>query len=168
MARFTVSDVVVDGITRLDKDIADAKGRVAQAQEQLDAAQSLLARLQAMRDNVLPFLTEYVSGEARAAREESSSEGGSFVDEVVEVFHQHSGTDLDVDQVSKILQENGSHQNRERVRNSVNYALRLGKIHRGSRRGVYTLEDTSTPAATGVEVSEEPSDWLPREIGDSL
>jgi hypothetical protein len=158
MAQFTVEAAVWEGITRLDKDIADAQARVAQAQERLDEEQGVLVRLQAMRENAMPFIQQYVSHEARVAHQGLPADGGpSFVDEVLEVFRQQSGIDLDVDQVWKILQENGSHQDKDRVRNSINYARRLGKIERGLRRGTYTHIDTSTPVAAGVDVGEEPN-----------
>jgi hypothetical protein len=119
-----------------------------------------------MRKGAMPFITEYVSVEARTAHDEMvAAESSSFVDEVLEVFRQHAGSDLDVDQVWKILQENGSQQDRDRVRNSINYALRLEKIRRAARRGVYTLRDTSTPAGTGAEVKEESVNGSSGEIG---
>jgi hypothetical protein len=164
MARVTVT--VADGLTRLNKDIADAEARVAQAQAQVDEARAALDRLLSMRDGVLPFFREYVSDEM-AASGGGAAAGGAFVDEVVAVFLKHRGTDLDVDRVWEILQENGSHANRDRVRNSLNYAVRLEKIERGSRRGTYILKDTSTPVAAGVDVNEESdSEGSSGEIGD--
>jgi len=177
MQGFVESSAIRNGISRLDKDVADARGRVAEVQQQLDELQGRLAELEAMRSTAMHFIEQYVAandkgaGTYEAARaeaaiaiglraahaEDAAAESSSFVDEVLGVFRQLPEADLDVDQVWKILQEKGSQQDKERVRNSINYARRLGKIQGGYRRGKYILTpiDTSAPVAPGADVNEE-------------
>jgi hypothetical protein len=128
-----------------------------------------------MRDNIQPFIEQYVTrgtlriwggdGTREATPGDEPVSGSSFTDLVIEVLRKNPEKTFDVDDVVKVLQENGSHLDRVRVRNSLNYAVRLEKIHRGSRRGTYTLKDTSTPAATGVDAGEEPASGSSGEIG---
>lgn len=166
MAQITADETVWDGVERLNRDIADAEARVTEARDRLDVEQGTLARLQAMRENVMPFIKEYVSDEARRSRGEADDGGSPFVDEVIEVFRQRPNEILDVDAVVAALGVDDPEGSRARVRNALNYGVRLDKLERGTKRGVFTLKSTSTPVAAGVEVDEELIDSSSGEEGE--
>ena len=137
-----------NALTRLDRVIAETEQR--------------LVRLRAMRENVQPFIEQYLAtmptielgaSENSAAATDTSS----FTDEVLQVFRQRPEDALYVDDVVKVLHSKGSDASRDQTRNAINYVVRLGKVHRAARRGTYTLKSTSTPVAPGVDVSEEPN-----------
>lgn len=159
---------LLEALSRLEEDIAEAEASLAEVKERL-------ARLQAMRDNIKPFIEQYVTKTLRVwggdggrdvAQDAQSASGSTYVDKVVEVFRHDPDETFDVDDVVKVLEANGSRLDRVTVRNSINYAVRLGKVHRASRRGTYTLRDTSTPVAPGVEVNEELVSSSSREEGE--
>ncbi|EJO88587.1 hypothetical protein [Mycobacterium colombiense] len=91
-------------------------------------------------------------------------EGATFTDAVIAVFEQRPAAILGVDEVLEILQGSRQDATKERVRNALYYADKQGKLHRG-HRAKFSLKDTSTPAATGVEVNEELNGSSSREIG---
>lgn len=139
---------------RLEQDIADK--------------QRQLAELRAMRANIQPFIARYAAptraGEDAGQPEETRPT--SITDVVLNVFEEHRGQVLDVDDIHLFARENGSGASRSAVRNAINYVVRLGKVDKDEhRRGHYILRDTSTPAGTGVEVTEESANGSLREIG---
>lgn len=146
---------LAEPLRRLDRDIAELESR--------------LAELRAMRANVQPFIERYGAADRddQHAEQPVETRPPSLTDEVIKVFEDRPGEVLDVDDTLAHVQDNGVHTSRVAVRNAINYAVRLGKVTRDEhRRGRYTLRDTSTPAATGVDVGEEPnSEGSSREIG---
>jgi hypothetical protein len=94
-------------------------------------------------------------------------EAATFTDAVITVFEQRTDAILGVDDVLEILKESRSDATKERVRNAIYYADKLGKLHRvEGRPGKFTLKDTSTPVAAGVEVGEKPdTEGFSGEIG---
>jgi hypothetical protein len=155
-----------EALSRLDQDIADAERRLADAERRL-------AELRAMRASVQPFIDRYVDAAQTEvqADEPAPARPVSFIDEVTRVFEDHPGEVLEVDDALAYVQETTPNASRDSVRNAINYAVRQGKVLRDSkRRGRYIwngLRDTSTPAATGVDVNEESdSEGSSGEIGD--
>jgi hypothetical protein len=102
---------------------------------------------------ILHLLAETVGeggGEPDASRDGAPATGApSITYEVLNMFREQPDAVFDVDDVFKVLQDKGSDSNRDQVRNAINYVVRRGTVHRATRRGTYTLTDTSTPEAPG-------------------
>ena len=117
---------LVDALTRLDQDIAEAERR--------------LAELRAMRESVRPFIDQYVSLTGIPSEEAfgtpTVSTTPSITDAVVQVFRDNPDLVFDVDDVWTALRNNGSDSSRVQVRNAINYVVRVGRVpNKGSRRG---------------------------------
>ena len=150
MTDFSGTAELSEALARLDEDIAEAEQRVAE--------------LRAMRASVQPFIDKYMtSGTASGTFTFAGTAGGqrpaSLTDAVITVFEEHPNQVLDVDDTLTYVRANGVEASRDAVRNAINYAVKLKKVGRDEpRRGRYFLKDTSTPAATGVDVGEEPDE----------
>jgi hypothetical protein len=147
-ARFT------EALTRLNESAALLERRLAEVRAAQAKVQQFLEELERLgsygHDNMSPVPEDtHVSGEPSTAT-------SSFTDEVVELFQRKPREQLNLDDVMNLLQDNNSDAQKGKVRNALYYAVRLGKLERGQRRGTFTLKDTSTPVATGVEGNEEP------------
>jgi hypothetical protein len=123
-----------------------------------------------MRESIRPFFERYVGASSLTVQAGTITATGhasikpSLTDQVVEVFQRRPDAVLDADEVLKDLTDDGVETTREAVRNAIHYAARNNRIHK-QRRGRFTLKDTSTPAATGVDAGEEPASGSSGEIG---
>jgi hypothetical protein len=147
----------------------DLSGAVARLDQDIVETERRLAELRAMRESIQGFLERYVeAGQAvpdPGPQTPTAPTRLSITDEVVRVFQmQEPGAVLDVDEVLKHLRDNGIDAKHDATRNAIYYAVRSKRLHK-ERRGRFTLKDTSTPAATGVEDNGEPYEGSPREIG---
>lgn len=152
-----------DAVTRLDGDIAEKEAQAEAQAARLADINAELARLRAMRENIEPFYEQYLTPAPTVSLVKEEPQPTSYTDVVLDVFHQNPTGIFDVDDVWKPLLDSGSDATRDQVRNAINYVVRVGKVHRGPRRGTYSLTDTSTPAMAEVDVNGDVV-WRPQEI----
>ena len=147
------SSSMVDAVNRLNKDLAEAEERVAQ--------------LRAMRDSIQPFIEQYIGEIPSLTTTElvsptptsESQESSSITDAVVGVFQEYPDDVFDLDNVVKVLRSKGSGAEPIQIRNAINYVVRMGRVHRGPRRGTYTLRSDSSTATDPEPKLDEPFDY---------
>jgi hypothetical protein len=163
---------LIDALAHLDGEISAAETAVVRLREMRGTIQALVDRYTAEESIRVPQVHYFETTMPAAVTEPQkvADSATSYTDKVIEVLREHSGTVFGVDDVVKSLQDKGSQLDRDRVRNSLNYAVKLGKVNRGARRGSYYFGkpiDTSTPVAPGVDVNgESESEGSPRERGE--
>jgi hypothetical protein len=95
----------------------------------------------------------------------AGNDAATFTNAVILVFKRRPDAVLSIDEVTEILEQSRSDTTKERVRNALYYAAKQGHLHR-FKAGKFTLRDTSTPVAAGVEDNEELASSSSREEGD--
>lgn len=158
-------------------------GRLSEALSTLnDSAAALekrLADIRALQKDIVRIINEAerlarqgIEVDAIPATVRTEPQGASaagvttFTDAVIAVFEQRPQAHLGVDDVFESLRESRTDATKDRVRNALYYADNQGKLHRvKGRRGKFTLKDTSTPVAAGVDVGEESTSGSSGEIG---
>ncbi|SBS78740.1 hypothetical protein MHPYR_60228 [uncultured Mycobacterium sp.] len=149
-----VDTSVVEAVDRLNRDIAEAEERVAQ--------------LRAMRDSIQPFIEQYmgvstktpiIAGVFVTDPDDDHQESSSITDEAFGVFRDYPDEVFDLDNVVKVLRSRGSDSGPVQIRNAINYMVRIGRVHRGPRRGTYTLLPHSSTATDPEPKLDEPFDY---------
>lgn len=158
-----------EALVGLDETAAGLEKRLAEIRDLQKQIEGIIREAERLSSRY-GIAGEIIAATAPSEPQEPSATGGeevTFTDAVIGVFEQRPGHLLRVDDVLEKLQESRTDATKDRVRNALYYAEKQGNLHRPKGRpGTFTLRDTSTPVAAGVEVSGEPYEGSPREKGE--
>lgn len=154
-------------MTSMNRD--DLVGMIAQLDQEISSLEAELLRKRAARNGAVALLA-YVDDEKvvpPVVADPTSHSGGDDLkweepaaqpsEIVLNVFREHRGQVLSIDDVEREANDPTGSLNRERIRNAAHYLVRKNKLERAGR-GKFVLKNASAPEAPGAEGTESTGD----------
>jgi len=151
-------------LARLDAEIRDAEGRLADLRLKRTGAQFFLEYLNLPLNSSKEEVPR--STTAAGTPQVSGDDSTSPKDAVVAAMNNIESREFRIDDLYALIVESGAEVNRAQTQNSIHYMVRRKELVK-VRRGVYTRPtNTEAPAVTGASVSDQSTDdWSWKEGG---